>query len=314
MKRAMEQTMDAGAKGIKIQLAGRLGGAEMARREKQISGSIPLSTLRADIDYGFTEAMTAQGILGYRFGLIEVCTREKHPMALMPKRVKHRKSQRGRIKGNATRGNRVVFGDFGLQALQGGWIKAQTIEAGSYRGPAVCAWRRSFVCAVIPAQIDHVDAFGNAYGKRQRGAGALGGHGQAWHGDVRIGRGNRRAGTRLFCPFGAQDADPRAIPAAASGLSGEWISDSTILSERGGGRATMKTDELCDMSDEQLTLTLNDTVENLFRLRMQAQTERLDAPSELRRNRRLVARIKTIQRQRELADERQANLEEKKES
>lgn len=51
-------------------------------------------------------------------------------MALMPKRVKHRKSQRGRIKGNATRGNRVVFGDFGLQATQGGWIKATTIEAG----------------------------------------------------------------------------------------------------------------------------------------------------------------------------------------
>ena len=51
-------------------------------------------------------------------------------MALMPKRVKHRKSQRGRIKGNATRGNRVVFGEFGLQAVQGGWIKAQTIEAG----------------------------------------------------------------------------------------------------------------------------------------------------------------------------------------
>ena len=51
-------------------------------------------------------------------------------MALMPKRVKHRKSQRGRIKGNASRGNRVVFGDFGLQATQGGWVSAQTIEAG----------------------------------------------------------------------------------------------------------------------------------------------------------------------------------------
>ncbi len=51
-------------------------------------------------------------------------------MALMPKRVKHRKSQRGRIKGKATRGNRVVFGDFGLQAVQGGWISAATIEAG----------------------------------------------------------------------------------------------------------------------------------------------------------------------------------------
>ncbi len=64
MKRAIEQTMDAGAKGIKIQLAGRLGGAEMARRETQISGSIPLSTLRAKIDYGFTEAKTAQGHIG----------------------------------------------------------------------------------------------------------------------------------------------------------------------------------------------------------------------------------------------------------
>ena len=51
-------------------------------------------------------------------------------MALMPKRVKHRKSQRGRIKGDASRGNHVVFGDFGLQAVQGGWISAATIEAG----------------------------------------------------------------------------------------------------------------------------------------------------------------------------------------
>jgi len=51
-------------------------------------------------------------------------------MALMPKRVKHRKSQRGRIKGNATRGNRVVFGDYGLQTVQAGWIPAATLEAG----------------------------------------------------------------------------------------------------------------------------------------------------------------------------------------
>jgi len=64
MKRAMEQTMEAGAKGIKIQLSGRLGGAEMSRREKQIAGSIPLSTLRAKIDYGFAEALIAQGHIG----------------------------------------------------------------------------------------------------------------------------------------------------------------------------------------------------------------------------------------------------------
>lgn len=64
MKRAIEQSMDAGAKGIKVQLSGRLGGAEMSRCEKQIAGSMPLSTLRARIDYGFTEAKTAQGHIG----------------------------------------------------------------------------------------------------------------------------------------------------------------------------------------------------------------------------------------------------------
>ncbi|MEX2027441.1 MAG: 50S ribosomal protein L29 [Pirellulaceae bacterium] len=60
----------------------------------------------------------------------------------------------------------------------------------------------------------------------------------------------------------------------------------------------MKAAELREMSDEQLQLTLKDTEQNLFRLTMQAQTERLDAPSQLRHNRRLVARIKTVQTQR----------------
>lgn len=50
-------------------------------------------------------------------------------MALMPRRVKHRKSQRGRLKGDATRGIRVAFGDFGLQSTQAGWISANVIEA-----------------------------------------------------------------------------------------------------------------------------------------------------------------------------------------
>ena len=50
-------------------------------------------------------------------------------MALMPKRVKYRKSQRGRIRGNASRGNTVAFGDWGLQSLQAGHIAANTIEA-----------------------------------------------------------------------------------------------------------------------------------------------------------------------------------------
>jgi small subunit ribosomal protein S3 len=66
MKRALEQTMDNGAKGVKVQLSGRLGGAEMSRTESAMLGSIPLSTLRARIDYGFAEARTAQGHIGVK--------------------------------------------------------------------------------------------------------------------------------------------------------------------------------------------------------------------------------------------------------
>lgn len=64
MKRTAEQVMEAGAKGVKVHLAGRLAGSEMARRETVLMGSVPLSTLRAKISYGFAEAMTAQGHIG----------------------------------------------------------------------------------------------------------------------------------------------------------------------------------------------------------------------------------------------------------
>src|SRR5947209_4038065 len=66
MKRAMDQTMEGGAKGVRVQLAGRLGGAEMARTESSMNGSIPLSTLRAKIEFGFAEAATAQGNIGIK--------------------------------------------------------------------------------------------------------------------------------------------------------------------------------------------------------------------------------------------------------
>ncbi|TWT33153.1 50S ribosomal protein L29 [Blastopirellula retiformator] len=60
----------------------------------------------------------------------------------------------------------------------------------------------------------------------------------------------------------------------------------------------MNANELREMSDDQLVATLKDAAESIFRLKMQAQTERLDAPTELRRRRRLIARIKTIQNER----------------
>ncbi|MDR0752229.1 MAG: 30S ribosomal protein S3 [Christensenellaceae bacterium] len=66
MKQAMGQTMRAGAKGIKTMVSGRLDGAEIARSEHYHEGSIPLQTLRADIDYGFAEAKTTYGIIGVK--------------------------------------------------------------------------------------------------------------------------------------------------------------------------------------------------------------------------------------------------------
>ena len=66
MKQAMGRSMKAGAKGIKLMCAGRLGGAEIARSEGYHDGSIPLQTMRADIDYGFTEAHTTYGRIGIK--------------------------------------------------------------------------------------------------------------------------------------------------------------------------------------------------------------------------------------------------------
>ncbi len=66
MKRSVSSAMKFGAKGIKIACAGRLGGAEMARREWYREGRVPLQTLRADIDYGFAEAKTTYGVIGVK--------------------------------------------------------------------------------------------------------------------------------------------------------------------------------------------------------------------------------------------------------
>ncbi len=66
MKQAITRTMKAGAKGIKVTVSGRVGGAEIARSEKYAEGNVPLHTLRADIDYGFAEADTTYGKLGVK--------------------------------------------------------------------------------------------------------------------------------------------------------------------------------------------------------------------------------------------------------
>ncbi len=66
IKQASAATMRAGARGIRIQVSGRLNGAEMSRREKEVAGSVPLHTLRADIDYAYVPAFTVAGIIGVK--------------------------------------------------------------------------------------------------------------------------------------------------------------------------------------------------------------------------------------------------------
>ncbi|MGD2062557.1 MAG: 30S ribosomal protein S3 [Nitrospirota bacterium] len=79
MKKTVTNTMRFGAQGIKIHVAGRLGGAEMARREWYREGRVPLQTIRADIDYGFARALTTYGVIGVKVWLFkgEVLTSEE---------------------------------------------------------------------------------------------------------------------------------------------------------------------------------------------------------------------------------------------
>ncbi|KAB8029743.1 30S ribosomal protein S3 [Fluviispira multicolorata] len=71
MKKVMQQAMKAGGKGIKIRVSGRLNGAEMARTEWYMEGRVPLHTLRADIDYGTSEALTTYGLIGVKVWLFK---------------------------------------------------------------------------------------------------------------------------------------------------------------------------------------------------------------------------------------------------
>src|ERR1700761_221347 len=81
MKRSMQSATRLGAKGIRVEVAGRLGGAEIARTESYHEGRVPRHTLRADIDYGFAEAKTTYGIIGGKAWIFKGEVLEHDPMA-----------------------------------------------------------------------------------------------------------------------------------------------------------------------------------------------------------------------------------------
>lgn len=113
MKQSLGRAMKAGAKGIKIKCGGRLGGAEIARTEGYNEGSTPLQTIRADIEYGFTEAKTAYGRIGVKVWIYkgEVLSQTAHHPRTMDttKPYQERRDRRPRRDGDRRGGNRGGF-------------------------------------------------------------------------------------------------------------------------------------------------------------------------------------------------------------
>jgi len=98
MKQVMSRAMKSGAKGIKVQCSGRLGGAEMARTESYNEGNIPLQTLRADIDYGFAEGNTTYGKVGVKVWVChgEILEGKKKPVVEAPSPNRRNNKRGGR--------------------------------------------------------------------------------------------------------------------------------------------------------------------------------------------------------------------------
>ena len=140
MKNSMGRAMRAGAKGIKVSCGGRLGGAEIARTEHYHDGTIPLQTLRADIDYGFAEAATTYGRIGVKVWIYkgEVLTQALRttPRTLdTSKPYQERRERRGRRDGDRRGGFRRDGQGFNRDRQNGGYNRGPRPEGG-FRKPA----------------------------------------------------------------------------------------------------------------------------------------------------------------------------------
>ncbi len=232
-------------------------------------------------------------------------------MALMPKRVKYRKSQKGRVRGNATRGNYVAFGEFGLQILESGKISAQTIEAGRVVASQAVKGGGKLYIRIFPHKsvtaIPAETRMGKGKGEVEYWAAVV----KPGHDPLRGHRRERGGRPRGVRPSRPQDARPLPVRhPPAHGLNANYTVSARPrhwerANENGFKDYVMsKPAELREQTDEQLDLLLREVQHNLFRLRLQSETERLEAPSEIVKAKREVARIKTILRQREIERER----------
>jgi small subunit ribosomal protein S3 len=122
MKRSMQTAMRMGAQGIRMNVSGRLGGAEIARMEWYREGRVPLHTLRADIDYGTSEAKTTYGVIGVKCWIFKGEIMEHDPMALDRKMeaAGDNRPRQDRGRGDRDRGERGERGDRGDRGDRGG--------------------------------------------------------------------------------------------------------------------------------------------------------------------------------------------------
>lgn len=140
MKNAMGRAMRMGARGIKTQVSGRLGGAEIARTEHYHDGTIPLQTLRADIDYGFAEAATTYGRIGvkvwiYKGEILSQALRTTPRTLDTSKPYQERRERRGRRDGDRRGGFRRDGQGFNRDRQNGGYNRGPRPEGG-FRKPA----------------------------------------------------------------------------------------------------------------------------------------------------------------------------------
>jgi len=136
IKQRAETIMQAGAKGVKIEVAGRLGGAEMSRRVKQIMGSIPLHTLDADVDYGFAPSFTTYGALGVKVWIYRGMFGETLPEPVRPSAGRLGRGRRRERPGGPRRRPGGRGGDRGGAGRTTGTTASSPTPAGETQTPA----------------------------------------------------------------------------------------------------------------------------------------------------------------------------------
>ena len=301
MKQAIQRSMKAGAKGVKIAVAGRLGGSEMGRREWDKEGRIPLGTLRADISYGQIHAHTTYGRIGVKVWIYRgdfaagagPPTRARRRTGagrtggltmLMPRRVKHRKVMRGRMSGLAKGGHTVAFGEYGLATQEPAWITSRQIEAA----------RRAMTRSVKRGGKIWIRIFPDKPATKKPAETRMGsgkGAPDHWVAVVKPGRILFEMAGVDHPNRGRGDA-PRRAQAARRDPDGR--------PRRREGGVTMDLKKIRSLSDAELDDALKEAKQDLWGARFALSTRQLKDYSSIPLTRRTIARILTVQRERKL--------------